>query len=91
MGDSIRAVKKKFEGLSTDSIGRLFGYAMAMILAFSVLLYWQGYIRAGGLILVCVVVLIAGISFTFGTRVCQKDGFLDGYACARNGLKKKKE
>lgn len=38
-----------------------------------------------------VITLVSGISFTFGTRTAQKDGFLDGYARAKDNFDKEKK
>lgn len=83
--------RRLVNGLTSERINRLFGLALAIFLAVAGILYWQGYIQEMGLILVGVIVLIAGILFVFGTRTAQKDGFLDGYARAKDDFDKKKD
>lgn len=79
-------MKKK---LTPEQINRLFGVLLAIFLAIGGYLYWQGYIEKMGLLLVAIITLVAGASFTFGTRTAQIDGFLDGYARAKDHLEKK--
>lgn len=90
MGDKIcgRAMRRK--GITPGRINRLFGVLLAIFLVIGGYLYWQGYIEEISLILVGIIALVAGVSFTFGTRVCQKDGFLDGYGQAKNHFDGKK-
>lgn len=82
--------KRLVNGLNTDKISRFFGFLVAIFLGLGGILYWQGYIGETGLVLVGIIVLVAGVSFTLGTRVAQKDGFLDGYSCAKNDFNRKK-
>ena len=82
--------KRLVNGLNTDKITRFFGFLMAIFLIIGGLLYWQGYIKEVGLILVGIITIMTGVSFTFGTRVAQKDGFLDGYVRAKDDLDGKK-
>lgn len=82
-------MKKK--GMTTEQIIRFFGLLLAIFLAVGGFLYWQGYMQTIGLVMIGVVVLVAGISFTFGIRVAQKDGFLDGYNQAENDFNNKKK
>lgn len=79
------------KGLTSGGINRLFGVILAIFLAVGGFLYWQGYIQETGLILVGIIALTAGILFVFGTRVAQKNGFLDGYARAKNDFDKEKK
>ena len=88
----MKVVKKKLiDGLNTDKITRFFGFLMAIFLGLDVILYWQGYIGEAGLALVGIIVLVAGVSFTFGTRVAQRDGFLDGYVQAKENRDRQKK
>lgn len=77
--------------ITPGRINRFFGILLAIFLAIGGFLYWQEYIQEEGLILIGVIALVAGILFTFGVRIAQKDGFLDGYARAKNNFDKKKK
>jgi hypothetical protein len=79
------------KGLTPGRINRLFGVLLAIFLGVGAYLYWFGYIRELGLALVIIIALVAGVLFTFGTRMAQRDGFLDGYTRAKNGLEEKKK
>lgn len=79
------------KGLTSGRINRIYGILIAIFLAIGGFLYWQGYIQETGLVLVGVITLVSGISFTFGTRTAQKDGFLDGYARAKDNFDKEKK
>lgn len=70
---------------------RLYGLIFAVFLALGGLLYWQGTIQMKGLILMGITALVSGILFTFGVRIAQKDGFLDGYVRAKDHFDKKKK
>lgn len=83
--------KKLVNGLTVGRVNRFFGILLAIFLSLGGLLYWQGYLKERGLILVGIITVVAGISFTFGTRVAQKDGFLDGYVRAKDEIEKKKK
>jgi len=83
--------KKLIKVLKPDLMERFFALVMAMTLIIGGLLYWRGYIKEPGLILLGVFVLVAGVSFTVGIRVAQRDGFLDGYIRAKDDLDNKKE
>lgn len=82
-------MKKK--GLTPGRINRCFGVLLAVFLALGGFSYRQGYIQETGLVLVGIITLLSGILFTFGTRVAQKNGFLDGYARAKDNFDKKKK
>lgn len=85
-------MKKKIIKLATpDLIERFFTLAMAVVLIVAGLLYWRGYIKEPALILLGVFVFVAGVSFVLGIRTAQINGFLDGYAQAKDELAKKKE
>lgn len=79
------------KGITPGRINRLFGVLLAISLAVGAGLYWQGSIQESGLVLLVIVTLVVGILFPFGVRVAQRDGFLDGYVQAKNGLDKKKK
>lgn len=79
------------KGLTPGRINRFFGILLAIFLVVGGFLYWRGFINEIGLILMVVIALVAGISFTFGTRMAQRDGFLDGYGQAKNNFDKKKK
>lgn len=81
-------IKKR---LTPGQINRLFGTLLAIFLAIGGFLFWQGYIQEMSLLLVAVIALVAGASFTFGTRMAQRDGFLDGYARAKDNFDGKKK
>lgn len=74
--------------LTPGRINRCFSVLLAIFLAFTGFLYWQGYIQGSGLILVAIVVLMAGILCIISTRIAQKDGFLDGYIRAKDDFDK---
>lgn len=77
--------------LTPGRINRLFGVILSFFLAVAGVLYWQGQISLESLLLVAILTLVAGVAFTFGVRTAQKDGFLDGYARAKNNFDKKKK
>lgn len=79
------------KGLTPGQINRLFGIILAFFLAIAGFLYWQGQINLESLLLVAILILVAGISFTFGVRIAQKDGFLNGYARAKDNFDKKEK
>lgn len=81
----------KRKGITPGRISRLYGLLLAVFLALGGLLFWQGTIRKTGLILIGITALASGILFTFGVRLAQKDGFLDGYARAKDHFNKKKK
>jgi hypothetical protein len=83
--------KKLIKVLKPDLMERFFALVMAMTLVIGGLLYWRGYIKEPGLILLGVFVLVAGVSFTLGIRTAQIHGFLDGYVQAKDDLGNKKE
>ncbi len=82
-------MKKK--GITPGRINRLLGVLLAIFLAVGGWLYWQNFIHEIGLIFIVVVVLVIGVLFTFGTRMAQKDGFLDGYVRAKDSFDKKEK
>lgn len=82
--------KKLIKVLRPDLMERFFALVMAMTLVIGGLLYWQGYIKEPGLILLGVFVLVAGVAFALGVRTAQTDGFLDGYIRAKDDLDGKK-
>ncbi|MFZ5366491.1 MAG: hypothetical protein ACOZBZ_04370 [Patescibacteria group bacterium] len=77
--------------LTPGQIDRCFGVILAIFLAFAGFLYWQGYIQGSGFLLTAIVVLLAGAFCVFNTRRAQKDGFLNGYARAKDDFEKKKK
>jgi hypothetical protein len=78
----MKLLKKK--GITSGRINRLLGVLLAISLAVGAGLHWQGSIREAGLVLLIIVALIVGILFPFGVRMAQRDGFLDGYARAKD-------
>ena len=83
--------RRLVNGLTSERINCLFGIVLAIFLAIGGFLYWQGYIQEIVLILVGIIALVAGISYVFGIRIAQKDGFLDGYTRAKDGFDKEKK
>lgn len=83
--------RKLVNGLTPGRINQLFGIVLAIFLAIAGFLYWQGYIQAIVLILTGIIALVAGISYVFGIRIAQKDGFLDGYSRAKDNFDKQKK
>ena len=83
--------RRLVNGLTSERINCLFGAVLAIFLVIAGFLYWQGYIQAIVLLLAGIIALVAGISYVFGIRIAQKDGFLDGYARAKNEFDKKKK
>lgn len=79
------------KGLTPGRINRLFGVILSFFLAVAGVLYWQGYIHQVGLMLAAAISLVSGISYVFGIRIAQKDGFLDGYARGQDNFDKKKK
>jgi len=85
----LKVMRKK--GVTPGRANRCFGVLLALFLAFTGFLYWKEYIQEAGLILVGIIALAAGILFVFGVRIAQKDGFIDGYARAKDNFDKKKK
>lgn len=83
--------KMKKKVITPGRITRLYGLLLAVFLALGGLLYWQETIQVKGIILIGVIALVSGILFTFGVRIAQKDGFLDGYVRAKDHFDKKKK
>lgn len=83
--------KRLVNGLTSGRINRLLGVVLALFLAIAGFLYWQGYIQAIVLILTGIVALVVGISYVFGIRIAQKNGFLDGYSRAKDNFDKQKK
>lgn len=80
------------KGLTAGRMNRLFGFLIAIFWILAGILFWQNHCTAETfLILAGIVTLVGGILFVFGTRSAQKDGFLDGYARAKDEFDKKKK
>lgn len=79
------------KGLTPGRINCFFASLLAFFLAITGVLYWQGQIGLESLLLVGIIALVAGISYVFGIRIAQKDGFLDGYARAKDNFDKQKK
>jgi len=79
------------KGITPGRIDRLFGILIAIFWVLAGFLYWQKRITEITIVLAVVASLVGGILFVFGTRTAQKDGFLDGYARAKDGFDKKKK
>jgi len=79
------------KGITPGRINRFFGVLLGIFLASAGFLYWQNRITEIGLIIMVLIALTAGVLFVFGIRIAQKDGFIDGYARAKDNLDKKKK
>jgi hypothetical protein len=85
----MKFIKKK--GITPGRINRLLGVLLAISLVVGGAFYWYGCIQEAGLVLVVIVVLVVGILFPFGVRMAQRDGFLDGYARAKDHFDRKEK
>ncbi len=83
--------KKLVKLVKPGQMIRLFGFVLAIFLGLAGFLYWQGRLRETGFTLTIIIALIAGVSFAFGVRAAQIDGFLDGYARAKDDFDKEKK
>ena len=84
----MRLVKK---GITTGRINRFFALFTAIFLALAAFLYWQNHISLFALIVTGILGLAVVVLFVFGVRISQRDGFLDGYARAKDNFDKKKK
>lgn len=83
--------KKLVRLLKPGQMIRLFGFVLAIFLGLAGVLYWQGRLHETGFTLTVIIALIAAVSFAFGVRIAQIDGFLDGYVRAKDEFEKKKK
>lgn len=68
-----------FEKVKTKNIKWIFIFLVISFLGIGGVLYWQDDITLRGLLLLILMSLLTGISFVLGTRIAQKDGFVDGF------------
>ena len=84
----MRLMKK---GITPGRIIRFFGILIAAFWVLAGFLYWRYQFTKTFLVLAVIATLVNGALFVFGIRTAQKDGFLDGYARAKDHFDKKKK
>jgi len=77
--------------IRTQLFSWIFIIVLVVFLTAGVLLYWQNSVTLGALALWTLGLVIIGFLFVFGTRVAQKDGFIDGFRNGRDGVKRAKK
>lgn len=73
-----------FEKVKTENIKGIFIFLMISFMGIGGVLYWQDDITIWGLLLLIFMSLLSGVSFVWGTRIAQKDGFVDGFRKGKN-------
>lgn len=61
---------------------------LVVLVAFSVIFYWQGAVSLQALLLWVLGAVVIGALFVFGQREVQKDGYVNGFKDGKNNVKK---